>query len=175
MIDVAGGDSVNAQKVFTAFVGTATVLLIGLAGGRVRGPTVGLVAAGLAAVYPMLFQVDAALMAESLYAMLVAGFLFSIYRTLDEPSRLNWAITGALAGLAALTRTEGLLLVPFVMLPEALRRGGPTWRARGVALGFGVLATLVVITPCDRAQRPDLRSVHPDLEQQRNPHRRREL
>ncbi len=77
---------------FTAFVGTATVVLIGLAGRQVRGatvgptvgPTVGIVAAGLAAVYPMFFQVDAALMAESLYLLLVAAFLFSIYRTLDD-------------------------------------------------------------------------------------------
>jgi 4-amino-4-deoxy-L-arabinose transferase-like glycosyltransferase len=147
IVDLAGGDSVNAQKVFTACLGTATVVLIGLAGRRVRGPTVGLVAAGLAAVYPMLFQVDAALMAESLYGLLVAGFLFAIYRALDDPSRLNWVIAGALAGLAALTRTEGLLLVPFVLLPEALRRGGSTWRSRWASLGLGVLATLVVITP----------------------------
>ena len=84
-------------------------------------------AAGGAAIYPMLFQVDGALMAESLYAALVAGFLFATYRAIDEPSvLLNWVLAGALAGLAALTRTEGLLLLPVVLVPEALRwAGGP--------------------------------------------------
>jgi 4-amino-4-deoxy-L-arabinose transferase-like glycosyltransferase len=95
----------------------------------------------------MLFQVDAALMAESLYALLVAGFLLSVYRSIDDPSPVNWVLSGALAGLAALTRTEGLLLVPVVLLPEALRRGGTTPRARWGSLGLGVLAALVVVVP----------------------------
>lgn len=147
VVDLLGGGSVGAQRAFTAFVGTGTVVLIGLAGRRVRGPSVGLVAAGLAAVYPMLFQVDAALMAESLYGLLVAGFLLSIYRAVDDPAPVNWVLAGALAGLAALTRTEGLLLVPVVLLPEALRRGGGPRRVRWRSLGLGVLAALVVVVP----------------------------
>jgi 4-amino-4-deoxy-L-arabinose transferase-like glycosyltransferase len=147
VVDLFGGRSVGAQRGFTAFVGAGAVALIGLAGRRVRGSAVGLVAAGLAAVYPMLFQVDAALMAESLYALLVAGFLLSVYRSIDDPSPVNWVLSGALAGLAALTRTEGLLLVPVVLLPEALRRGGTTPRARWGSLGLGVLAALVVVVP----------------------------
>jgi 4-amino-4-deoxy-L-arabinose transferase-like glycosyltransferase len=147
VVDVAGGDSIETQKLATSLLGTATVVLVGLAGRRVRGAAVGLVAAGLAALYPMLFQVDGALMAESLYALLISAFLLAVYRALDEPSAVNWIVTGVLIGLAALTRTEGILLLPLVVVPEALRRGGATKRARWGALGFGVLATVVVVTP----------------------------
>jgi 4-amino-4-deoxy-L-arabinose transferase-like glycosyltransferase len=50
-----GGHSVETQRLFLAFLGTATVVLIGLLGRRVGGRAVGLVAAAFAALYPMLF------------------------------------------------------------------------------------------------------------------------
>lgn len=147
VVDAFGGDAVTTQRLFTSVLGVGTVVLIGLAGRRVRGPAVGLVAAGGAAIYPMLFQVDGALMAESLYAALVAGFLFATYRAIDEPRLLlNWVLAGALAGLAALTRTEGLLLLPVVLVPEALRSGA-SWRDRGTVLAATTVAMLVVIMP----------------------------
>jgi len=63
-----GVHSVESQRIFLAFVGTGTVVLVGLLGRRVASPVVGLVAAALAAAYPMLFLSEATLMAESLYA-----------------------------------------------------------------------------------------------------------
>ena len=147
IVDVLGGESVRAQRLFTAVLGTATVVLVGLTGRRVRGPAVGLVAAGLAAAYPMLFQADAALAAESLYAALVSGALLATYRAIDVPSGVNWAIAGVLVGLGALTRTEGILLLPLVLVPEAVRWSGATARARWSAVGMATLAAVVVIAP----------------------------
>jgi 4-amino-4-deoxy-L-arabinose transferase-like glycosyltransferase len=148
IVDTFGGEAVTTQRLFTSVLGVGTVVLVGLAGRRVRGPAVGLVAAGGAAVYPMLFQVDGALMAESLYAVLVAGFLYATYRAIDEPAvLLDWVLAGALVGLAALTRTEGLLLLPVVLVPAALRWGGPSWRSRATVLGAATVAVLVVVTP----------------------------
>src|SRR5580765_3163906 len=50
-----GLHSVEQQRIFMAFVGAGTVALVGLLGRRVAGSAVGLIAAALAAVYPMLF------------------------------------------------------------------------------------------------------------------------
>lgn len=147
VVDRLGGDSVRSQRLFTAVLGTATVALVGLAGRRVRGPAVGLVAAGLAAVYPMLFQADGALVAESLYAAIVAGFLLAVYRAIDEPSAPNWVVAGVLVGLAGLTRTEGILLLPVVLVPEALRWSKPAAKARAVAVGLTAVAVFVVVAP----------------------------
>src|SRR6476646_4546440 len=58
----AGGRSVNAQRLAMCFVGAGTVVLIGLLAARLAGWAVGLVAASVAALYPMLFQSDAVLM-----------------------------------------------------------------------------------------------------------------
>lgn len=147
IVDAVGGDSVRTQRLFTSVLGTATVVLVGLTGRRVRGPAVGLVAAGLAAVYPMLFQADGALAAESLYAVLVSGALLATYRAIDDPKGFNWIVAGVVIGLAALTRTEGILLLPVVLVPEALRWGGPERRARWTAVAVAGVATLVVIAP----------------------------
>lgn len=156
LLSLVGADSITAHKLFTSLVGVATVVLVGLLGRRVGGPAVGLVAAGLAAVYPMLFQVDGALMAESLYVPLVVGSLLATYWAIDRseggsaPSRrllVPWAVAGALAGLAALTRTEAVLLVPLVFVPEALRHVAGPWPRRLACAGASLAALLLVIAP----------------------------
>jgi 4-amino-4-deoxy-L-arabinose transferase-like glycosyltransferase len=147
VVDVLGGDSVRVQRVFTSVVGAGTVALIGLVGRRVRGPAVGVVAAGLAALYPMLFQADGALLAESLYALLVSAVLLATYRAIDSRAWVDWVVAGVLVGLAALTRTEGILLLPVVLVPEAVRWAGDAWRARWAAVGLTVAASIVVIGP----------------------------
>lgn len=144
---VLGADSVTAQKALTSVLGVVTVVLVGLLGRRVAGPTTGLVAAALAAVYPMLFQVDGALMAESLYAPLLTGVLLATYAATDRPGPWRWALAGVLTGLAALTRAEALLLVPLLLVPEGLRRGGPDVRHRVQAVAAATAAAVLVVTP----------------------------
>jgi 4-amino-4-deoxy-L-arabinose transferase-like glycosyltransferase len=143
----AGADSILAQKALTSVLGVATVVLVGLLGRRVAGATTGLVAAGLAAAYPMLFQVDGALMAESLYAPLLTGVLLATYTAADRPGPWRWALAGLLTGLAALTRAEALLLVPLLLVPEGLRRAGPDARDRLVAVAAAGAAAALVVTP----------------------------
>ncbi len=153
---VFGADSVDAQKLFTSFFGCATIALVGLLGRRAASDTrpfskqasmTGLVAAALAATYPMLIQVDGALMAEALYVPLVTGTLLATYAAIDRPSLSRWALAGGLAGLAALTRAEALLLIPLLFVPEAFRHAGSTWRARLAAAGVATGALLLVISP----------------------------
>ena len=59
-----GADTVEQQRIFLSFVGAGTVVLVGLLGRRVASGAVGLAAAALAAVYPMLFLPEATLMSE---------------------------------------------------------------------------------------------------------------
>jgi hypothetical protein len=110
-------ESVDAQRLFLCFVGAATVVLIGLLGRHVGGPTVGLVAAGIGAVYPMLFLSEAVLMAEALYALLITAVLLLAYRAIDQPTPARFAVLGLGIGLATLTRAEGLLLGVVLVVP----------------------------------------------------------
>ena len=144
LVSRAGGTSVNAQRLAMCFVGAGTVVLIGLLGRRVTNAAVGLLAAGLAAVYPMLFQSDAVLMPETLYAFLVAATLLLAYQAAAKPSAARYVALGFAVGAAALTRAEALLLVPLLVVPlaGALRALAPR---RRLALGATAVGAVVLV------------------------------
>ena len=140
----AGVHSVAAQRIVVAFVGAITVVLVGLLGRRVNSPLAGLVAAALAAVYPMLFVGEAILMAEALYVPLVALVLLFAYRAHDRPDISRFAVLGVAIGLATLARAEGLLLG--IVLVGGLCISGLTSSAkRRVTLGAVALGVAVLV------------------------------
>jgi hypothetical protein len=96
---------------------------------------VGLIAAALAAVYPLLIAADGSLRSEPVFALLVTLSLLAALRLRETPSAGRAAALGAVIGLAALTRAEALLLV--VLLPfglAGLRRGLISVAACGLVL-----------------------------------------
>jgi hypothetical protein len=117
----AGWRGVEAQRLGMAVIGTGTVALIGLLGRRVAGSTVGLVAAGLAAISPMMFLPEATLMSETLFVFLVTAALLLALRAYEAPSPLRVAALGVVLGLAVLTRAEAGVL-GLLLLAGLLRR-----------------------------------------------------
>jgi hypothetical protein len=105
-----GIHSVESQRIFVGLIGAGNVALIGLLGRRALSPAVGIVAASLAAIYPMFFQAEGTLMAEALYAPLVALLLLLAYRAWDEPTTGHFVALGLAIGFATLARAEGFLL-----------------------------------------------------------------
>jgi len=142
-----GAHSVEQQRLFVALVGTGTVTVVGLLGRRVASPAVGLVAAALAAVYPMLLLPEATLMAESLYVLLVAGVILLAYRAFDTPTPARFAALGVVIGLATLTRAEGALLGVVVVVPLVFWLRGLSMRERGVRLAIAAAGALLVVAP----------------------------
>src|SRR4051812_11641643 len=104
-----GLDSYAAHRVVSCLLGAAAVVLIGLLGRRVGGDRIGLLAGSIAAVYPTLWMLDASLRSESLYLPLIALVLLLAYAR-----RFVWL--GVALGLAALTRSEALLLLPLLLV-----------------------------------------------------------
>jgi 4-amino-4-deoxy-L-arabinose transferase-like glycosyltransferase len=141
-----GATGYLSQKLVMCAVGTGTVAFVGLAGRELAGATTGLVAAGIAALYPFLWIVDGSLMSETLYGLVLAATMWLAVRFARRPSIGLAAAVGALAALAALTRGEALLLVPLLLIPLAVR-GGTTWRARAALAGVAVGAFVLVIAP----------------------------
>jgi 4-amino-4-deoxy-L-arabinose transferase-like glycosyltransferase len=140
-----GLDSPDAQRLAGSAFGAITIVAVGLLGRRLAGDRAGLLAAGLAAVYPTLVVADGALMSESLYGMLVALSLLAAYRLLDAPGAGRAVVLGALTGLTALTRGEALLLLPLVLIPLLWRHG---WQREGVRpTVVALLAFIVVLAP----------------------------
>jgi 4-amino-4-deoxy-L-arabinose transferase-like glycosyltransferase len=138
-----GGDTVDAMRVVGVVAGTATVVLVGLIVARLAGRRAALAAAAVCALWPSFVAADGALMSESLLGALVAGSLLQALRVLDRPSPGRMAILGLLVGAAALTRSEGLLLLPLLGAPLVIAA-----RRRRLLLAAALIAgMLVVVAP----------------------------
>lgn len=129
---------VREQRYTMALIGALVVLLIGLLGRRIGGDRVGLVAALIAAVYPNMWVNDGLLFAEPIARACVLGALLLALRCRVRTSPFALLALGALCGLAALARTELLLLLPLLAIPVA-------WPYRRSGLK-PVAVTLLVIT-----------------------------
>ena len=130
---IATGDRLGFAESTTQLVVRFEMLLIGLFGivlmalltRRLAGDTAGLIAAGIAALYPYLWVNDGLIMSEALAVAAVVGALLLLVRLIDAPKRTTALALGAVCGLAALARAELILLAPLLALPLLW-----TWRAR---------------------------------------------
>jgi 4-amino-4-deoxy-L-arabinose transferase-like glycosyltransferase len=137
-----------AMRFTTVLFGAAALVLIGLLGRRVAGPLAGVIAAGIAAIDPILWVNDGLVMSESLATLLIVGVLVVGYRVLQLGC--TWprvAGLGVLAALAALTRAELAMIVPLFVLPVLLVASGHDWRTRGRTVAGAVLVFVLFLTP----------------------------
>lgn len=144
--DKLGGNGYEAHRIALGALGTVNVVLVGLLGRTVAGEGVGLLAALLAAIHPLFWTADAALMSETLYGTFLLTTLLVGVWALRAPSARRFAALGALIGLAALTRGEALGLVVLLALPLALLAARPAGR-RAALLGAAIGALVLVLAP----------------------------
>jgi 4-amino-4-deoxy-L-arabinose transferase-like glycosyltransferase len=130
-----------------AVIGTAIVALIGLIALRVWGRRPALIAAAIAAAYPPLILAGTSLLTEPLFtALVLAGVLALLeYRLGDRQAR--WLlVAGACAGLAGLTRGNGLAVIAALALGAWVVR--PRLSLRSLAAPAAVVAAgVLVIAP----------------------------
>jgi 4-amino-4-deoxy-L-arabinose transferase-like glycosyltransferase len=141
-----GGTSLRWHQLLSIGLGIGTVWLIALVARRVAGPRAGVIAATVAAVYPHFWLNDTTLTAETPFALVTALLLLVVLVFLDRPDPRLAAAMGAIVGLAALTRGEGVLFLLVLVLPAIWVRSESVRRA--VSLGaLAIVCSLVVITP----------------------------
>ncbi|MDX6649112.1 MAG: hypothetical protein QOJ97_1063, partial [Solirubrobacteraceae bacterium] len=120
------GDSALSARYAQAFLGAVAVGLIGLLAWRIWGARVGLIALVLAAVFPPLIISSTTLISEALVVPLVVASIVTACEARRSRHALVWlSASGALAGLVALTRPNGfLLLVPVAIAAWTTQAGG---------------------------------------------------
>ena len=155
-------DRIRVARTLGALLGALGVGLIGVLGVQLLGRTAGLVAMGLAAVYVPSILVSEALMSEQLFVVLMLGALVTAIHQRRSAHPYAFALlAGLLAGLAVLTRANGLiLLVPLVLAVWAAPRR--SWRSAGPPAGArrgGVGHGRAVDDP-QRGRAPRLRPGH---------------
>jgi 4-amino-4-deoxy-L-arabinose transferase-like glycosyltransferase len=128
-------------------LGLAVVVLIGVLGRALVDERVGLIAAGIAAVYPNLWMNDGLIMSETLATLLTVIALLLAYRLLRKPSPWLVAALGAACGLATLARAELILFVPLLAIPAACIGHRESRASIARAAGITVLAAGIVVGP----------------------------
>jgi len=136
-VSLLGGRTWAWHQLVGCVAGTGTVAVTGLVGRRAAGPRAGLIAAALAAAYPLLVAADGSLRSESVYALCIALVLLAALAYREAPSVRGAALLGVAVAAAALTRGEALVLLVLLALPLC------GWRRAGVA----ALACVVVLAP----------------------------
>lgn len=146
MIDEKLDDHMREHRYTMVVLGTILVLLIGLLGRRVGGPTVGLTAAGIAALLPTLWVNDGVVMSETVTGLTVVGAMLCAFWLRDKPSWPRAVALGVLCGLAALARAELLLFIPLLAIGAVLAIAVP--RAERLKLAaVATVAAIAVLTP----------------------------
>ena len=131
-----GQHSSFAQQILASCIGSLTV-----------AARVGLIAAGIAALYPGLWVYERALLSETLLLLGIAIIILLGYRFWAQPSARLAAALGIVCGLLALTRSEQILVFVALVAPLILAVRNLEWRRRIGWLALAALCVAVVVTP----------------------------
>lgn len=144
-----GISAVNLQRLFMALFGSIGIVVMGVIGRVVGGAPVGLFAAGITAIYANIWVNDGLLMAETPTFVVVSLLTLVALRHRRQPQTRTALVLGGLAGLAALSRPELVVILPLlIFFGWSLRSSLP--HCSRYALRFGmalVVAWMVVVLP----------------------------
>ena len=145
LFSAAGLRSYAAHELVACGVGAATIACAGLLARRAGDERVALIAAAIAAVYPVFVAMDGSLMSEPPYALAVSLCLVAAFRAIEQPSLRRGAVLGLAIGLATLVRGEAIALLVVLLVPVALQVPRDLDRVKHAGVAFGV--ALLAIAP----------------------------
>lgn len=101
-------------RIVNVLFGTAAVALLGTFAARLIGGTVGLIAAALLALDPIIVFFHGLVLTETCYVTLLLAGLYALSRTNGRQAVVWAAVSGGTLGVATLTRSSALFF-PFVL------------------------------------------------------------
>lgn len=139
--------SYGSQLLIMAGFGTASILAIGACGRVAVDGRVGVIAAGIAALYPVFWIESGQIMSEPIAILLVALALLLTFRLRQNPTWWNACLLGVVCGLDCLARTEQLVMILILLWAGLIWSSKVGWRKK-LALGaVGTVVALAVISP----------------------------
>jgi 4-amino-4-deoxy-L-arabinose transferase-like glycosyltransferase len=157
-------DRIRVARALGAILGTLGVGLLGMLAYQLWGARAGVIALALAAVYVPSIVVGAAIMSEQMFVVLMLAALATAIHQRSSPHPYRLAlVVGVLAGLAVLTRTNGLILLAplaFAVRPAPRR----SWRSLGPPLAL-VAVALATVAPWTIRNAVELRAFVPGTTQ----------
>jgi 4-amino-4-deoxy-L-arabinose transferase-like glycosyltransferase len=108
---------------------------------------VGLIAAGLAALYPNFWINDGMLMVETVFMLAITLATYFAYGIVRGGGRRDVVSMSVALAVAAMVRPEALILYPTLLLALVLLRRDQPWRERWLRLGMAALVPIVAFAP----------------------------
>ncbi len=139
--------SAGAMMIWSAVLGTGTVVLVGLLGRDVRGELAGLLAAFFAAVYTNIWALDGFLMSETMALFTATLAVWLAYRYWHRPSTGRLVALSVAVAFATLSRAELGLLFVIVVLPLVLVRPPRADASRVRLLAIAAVAGIIPLLP----------------------------
>jgi hypothetical protein len=136
-----------AHQVSGCLLGACAVAVVGATGRRVAGAGTGLVAAGIAAVYPGMWLNDALVMSETTAILACSVLLLTAYRFAERRRPVDAVVLGVALAATMLARAELGLLAVVLVVPLAMLARNLSWRRRAGLLAASGAACLVALAP----------------------------
>ena len=136
-----------SHQLVTCLIGTATIVMTGLAARAAFGRRPGLIAAAIAAAYPFVWLYERELLSEPPAMLGTATTIWLAYRFHESPRLAIAVALGATVGVMALTRSELLALSVLVVAPMILSVRDVRLERRCGWLGAAAGACVLVIAP----------------------------
>jgi pentatricopeptide repeat protein len=143
------GHNYLIPRIVQFIIGSLSCVLIYFLGKRTFGPTVGKIAAVMAALYGTFIYFEGELLIPVVIIFLDLALILALLSTEERPGWWRWLGCGAILGLSAIARPN-VLLFGAVLLPwlaVRLRRRGLSLRRSLVHLVGFCLGTCLVILP----------------------------
>ena len=135
----------TGHMLVSTLIGAATIAVTAYAGKEIAGKRVGLIAAVLVCIYPNVWAPDGMLLSETVAILTVAVTILLAYRFWHRPTLWRAALLGVSVGLAAMSRSELLLLAVLVVVPLILiARTVPLKRRIGWLFASGAACMLTL-------------------------------
>ena len=150
LISIPFGPSDFYARLFFCVLGACTCVIVYLfAKGLTNNTCIGLLAGGIAAVYPGLFVYDGWLYTESLYTFLLFALCYTLFRLQQNPRLYKWVICGILLGLLSLTRPNGLAVLALLVLWAIFMawRKVFSWSFTTRGILISVIIAVVIVAP----------------------------
>ncbi len=144
---VLGFTSFLSHQLFSCLLGVLSIVLVALAGRRIAGPVTGLVAAGIAAVYPGMWLNDPLLMSETTGILTCAWITLAAYRFRDRRGAADAAWLGVALAAVMLARAELALLAVVLVVPLVATARELAWRRRIALVAVAAAVSALTIAP----------------------------
>ena len=139
-----GMRSTLSHQIASAFLGSASIAVVGYVARKMRGDVVGLIAAAIAMLHPSFWSWDGMILSETLAILASASLLLFFVSSTRYKSNRWYILGGVLAGVAILSRAELLMTLVLLTLGVIILQ-----RSRVAIIRAAIMAgvAIVVLTP----------------------------